>query len=56
MGNFMKTQYIRGYHPTKRLSRGICMVIVSSRRQKIKVLEWIDLFYKKSIMEINMRV
>ena len=49
--NFMKTQYIRGYHPTKRLSHGICMVVVNSRQQKIKLLEWIDLFYKKSIIQ-----
>lgn len=48
--NFMKTQYIKGYHPTKRLSNGICMVVVNSRQQKIKMLQWIDLFAKKFII------
>lgn len=42
--NFMKSQFIKGYHPTKRLSKGICMVVVNSGQSKIKVLEWIDLF------------
>lgn len=45
--NFMKTQFIKGYHPTKRLSRGICMVVVNSTQHKVKMLEWIDLFHKK---------
>jgi len=45
--NFMKTQYIKGNHPTKRLENGICMVVVNSVQFKIKVLEWIDLFSKK---------
>ncbi|MDO8536714.1 MAG: helix-turn-helix domain-containing protein [bacterium] len=45
--HFMKTQYIKGYHPTKRLSHGICMVVVNSRQNKVKILEWIDLFHKK---------
>lgn len=45
--NFVKTQYIKGYHPTKRLSNGICMVVVNSRQYKIKILQWIDLFSKQ---------
>ncbi len=44
--NFMKTQFIKGSHPTKRLAHGICMVVVNSKQCKIKVLEWIDLFSK----------
>jgi len=46
--NFIKTQYIRGYHPTKRLKHGICVVIVNSRQVKEKILTWIDLFAKKT--------
>ena len=45
--NFWKTQFIKGYHPTKRLSHGICMAIVSSGEQKTKMLTWIDLLSKK---------
>jgi hypothetical protein len=44
---FMKSQYIQGRHPTRRLSWGICMIVVSNTRQKIKVMEWIDLFQKQ---------
>jgi len=54
--NFMKSQYIKGHHPTKRLSRGICMVVVSSRQKKIKVLEWIDLFQRRYTIKENLRV
>ncbi len=48
--NFIKTQYIRGYHPTKRLKNGICVVIVNSRELKEKVLVWIDLLSKNHKM------
>ena len=47
---FVKTQIIIGRHPTKRLQSGICMVSTRSKYKKIKILEWIDLFYKKNIM------
>ncbi|PJB83764.1 hypothetical protein CO087_01045 [Candidatus Wolfebacteria bacterium CG_4_9_14_0_8_um_filter_39_46] len=43
---FYKTQYIKGFHPTKRLSNGICMIIYSDRQLKEKVLVWIDLLSK----------
>ncbi len=46
-GNFMKTQYIDGKHPTKRLPYGICMVVVNSRAAKLKMLTWIDIFAKR---------
>lgn len=45
--NFFKTQYIRGRHPTKRLSQGICMIVTRSIKEKAKVLEWIDIFYNQ---------
>jgi hypothetical protein len=44
---FLKTQYIRGHHPTKRLEHGICVVVVNSRQLKEKVCVWIDLLSKK---------
>ncbi|PIY96753.1 MAG: hypothetical protein COY66_03120 [Candidatus Kerfeldbacteria bacterium CG_4_10_14_0_8_um_filter_42_10] len=43
---FRKTQYIKGRHPTKRLTNGICMVNVSSRELKEKIFVWIEKFYK----------
>lgn len=45
--NFLKTQYIKGRHPTSRLEHGICMVIVSGNFHKIKVLRWIEIFSKR---------
>lgn len=44
---FIKTQFIKGKHPTKRLSYGICMINVSSRELKEKIFVWIELFHKK---------
>lgn len=44
---FYKTQFITGQHPTARLSRGICMIIMNSRQLKEKVLAWIDLISNK---------
>jgi len=43
---FHKTQFIQGRHPSKRLSHGICMISVSSRLQKEKIVEWIDQLQK----------
>lgn len=43
---FVKTQFIKGKHPTKRLSNGICMIICNSRQLKEKFLVWIDLLSK----------
>lgn len=44
---FHKTQYIQGYHPTKRLEKGICMVIIGGVGLKEKIHTWIDLYTKK---------
>ena len=44
---FYKTQFIKGRHPTHRLSQGICMIILSSRLLKEKFLVWIDLLSQK---------
>lgn len=48
--NFMKTQFINGRHPTKRLKHGVCMVVVNSQVEKLKMLTWIDFFAKQYIM------
>lgn len=43
---FHKTQVINGQHPTRRLSKGICMIMVNSGQLKEKFLVWIDLLNK----------
>lgn len=43
---FYKTQFIKGKHPTKRLSNGICMITCGNRQIKEKMLVWIDLLSK----------
>lgn len=43
---FYKTQFIKGKHPTKRLSWGICMLGCGSGQLKEKLLLWIDLMSK----------
>jgi predicted transcriptional regulator len=43
---FYKTQFIKGRHPTKRLTHGICMVICGNRQLKERALLWIDLLSK----------
>ncbi|HEY4506032.1 MAG TPA: hypothetical protein VJJ24_01105 [Candidatus Paceibacterota bacterium] len=45
--NFYKSQYIKGSHPTRRLLSGVCMVVVSTTRYKVKVQEWIEIFARK---------
>jgi len=46
---FYKTQFIKGRHPTKRLSKGICMITCGNGQLKEKVTVWIDLLSKKLI-------
>lgn len=45
--NFYKSQYIVGRGNGKKLSHGICVVTVSSRQLKIKLLQWIELYAKE---------
>lgn len=45
--NFTKNQRIQGRHRKRRLSYGVCMITVSSKWHKIKVLKWIELFSRK---------
>jgi len=44
---FIKTQYIKGKHPTKRLANGICMIHVSSRGLKEKIFTWLNLYQEE---------
>ena len=49
---FYKVQFIKGYHPTRRLENGICSVIVGGRGIKEKIRTWIDLSAKNLIAGI----
>lgn len=48
---FIKTTYIRGKHPTRRLPHGVAMMYFSSRAQKEKLLQWIACFSKERVFE-----
>ena len=41
---FNKSIYIRGRHPKKRLSYGVCTVVVQSRALKERMLKWLELY------------
>jgi len=43
---FKNSVYIKGRHPTKRLSYGVCNIYVTSRELKEKILTWLDLSQK----------
>lgn len=43
---FRKSTYIKGKHPTRRLSYGVCNICVSSRELKEKLMTWINLYQK----------
>ncbi len=42
--HFLKTQFIKGRHPTKKIEHGICELLVYSRGLKEKIFTWISLF------------
>ena len=41
---FKKSIYIKGRHPTKRMSYGVCTIVVSSRALKERMLKWLELY------------
>lgn len=41
--SFTKCAVIRGRHPSRKISKGICIVVVSSTYLKAKMLEWLRL-------------
>ena len=47
ISNFKKTQLIKGKHPTKKLTYGICIIQMNSRGLKEKLFTWINLFFEK---------
>lgn len=44
---FRKTQVIKGRHPTRKLSFGICTVYVNSRELKEKIFVWLKLYQRE---------
>lgn len=44
LNNFKKSRYIRGRHPTRRLSYGVCSIAVNSRELKEKIFKWLELY------------
>jgi len=46
LSQFIKSTYIKGRHPTRRLSYGVCMIYVCSRELKDKILTWLNLYQK----------
>ena len=44
ISQFSKSTYIKGRHPTKRLSYGVCTIHISSRALKERVLKWLELY------------
>lgn len=43
---FTKSTYIKGRHPTRRLSYGVCNICICSRELKDKILVWLNLYQK----------
>ncbi len=41
---FKKSIYIKGRHQTKRLSYGVCTIVVNSRALKERILKWLELY------------
>ena len=41
---FKKSIYIKGRHPSKRLSYGVCTIFVNSRALKERMLKWLELY------------
>lgn len=46
LSQFKNSIYIKGRHPKKRLSYGVCNIFVQSREVKEKMMIWIDLYQK----------
>ena len=46
LSQFIKSTYIKGKHPTRRLSYGVCIIYVCSRELKDKILVWLNLYQK----------
>lgn len=52
LDKFIKSSFIKGKHPTKRLSYGIGTLTVSSRLYKEQIMTWVNLVKKENIMRV----
>ena len=46
LSQFIKSTYIKGRHPTRRLSYGVCSIYVCNRESKDKILAWLNMYQK----------
>lgn len=44
LSQFRKSVFIKGRHPTRRLSYGVGLIRVGSRQHKEKIIKWIELY------------
>lgn len=44
LSQFTKSTYIKGKHPRKRTSYGVCIIRFSNRELKEKILKWLELY------------
>ncbi len=44
LSQFKRSIYIKGRHPTKRLSYGVCTIYIPSRALKERMLKWLELY------------
>lgn len=49
---FIRSQYIHGHHPTKRLTHGICTLVITNRAYKEKIIIWLELF-KNEVLKMR---
>lgn len=50
--NFNKSIFIKGRHPTRRLSYGVCNIEIYSRGLKEKIMKWLEL-YQDELLRIK---
>ena len=44
LNQFKRSVYIKGRHPTKRMSYGVCTVSINSRALKERMIKWLELY------------
>lgn len=44
LSQFKKSIYIKGRHPNRRLSYGVCNIYINSRDLKEKIMQWLELY------------
>lgn len=52
LSQFTKPTFIKGRHPTRRLSYGVCQITHTNRLLKEKIAMWIDLFQAQERLQL----